>query len=146
MTRGERTSGTASRVGVALLLLAFLAGGGGSAARASESSSAHASFVRGVQLYEAGKGGYYTYRIPSLVASQQGTLLAFYAARKNRGGDWDPIDILMRRSTDAGKSWALPQVVVHQDTQPCDNATPIVDYQTGAVHLLYQIDYALRLR
>ena len=95
-----------------------------------------------IQLYEAGVGGYYTYRIPSLVATKQGTLLAFCAARKNRGGDWDPIDILMRRSTDHGKTWESPKVIVHQNTLPCDNATPIVDYQTGAVHLLYQIDYA----
>lgn len=95
-----------------------------------------------VQLYEAGVGGYYTYRIASLVATKQGTLLAFCAARKNKGGDWDPIDILMRRSTDHGKTWGLPQVIVHQDTLPCDNAMPITDYQTGAVHLLYQIDYA----
>ena len=98
--------------------------------------------MRKVQLHEAGVGGYYTYRIASLVATKQGSLLAFCAARKNRGGDWDPIDILMRRSTDYGKTWELPRVVVHQDNLPCDNAMPIVDYQTGAVHLLYQIDYA----
>ena len=95
-----------------------------------------------VRLYEAGVGGYYTYRIASLVATKKGTLLAFCAARKNRGGDWDPIDILMRRSTDHGKTWELPQVIVHRDTLPCDNAMPITDYQTGEVHLLYQIDYA----
>jgi len=95
-----------------------------------------------VQLYRAGVGGYYTYRIASLVATKKGTLLAFCAARKNKGGDWDPIDILMRRSTDQGKTWELPQVIVHQDTLPCDNAMPITDYQTGAVHLLYQVDYA----
>ncbi len=95
-----------------------------------------------VQLYEAGVGGYYTYRIASLVATKKGTLLAFCAARKNKGGDWDPIDILMRRSTDQGKTWELPQVIVHQDALPCDNAMPITDYKTGEVHLLYQIDYA----
>ena len=62
--------------------------------------------------------------------------------RKNRGGDWDPIDILMRRSTDQGKTWEAPKTIVHEESLPCDNATPIVDYQTGAVHLLHQIDYA----
>ncbi|MHC4520119.1 MAG: sialidase family protein, partial [Planctomycetota bacterium] len=98
--------------------------------------------MRKVRLYEAGAGGYYTYRIASLVATKDGTLLAFCAARKNRGGDWDPIDIMMRRSTDSGRTWEPARVVVHEKNMPCDNAMPIVDYQTGAVHLLYQIDYA----
>ncbi len=35
--------------------------------------------MRKVQLYEAGVGGYYTYRIASLVATKQGSLLAFCA-------------------------------------------------------------------
>jgi len=105
-------------------------------------SAQDAGTMRKVQLYEAGVGGYYTYRIASLVATKQGSLLAFCAARKNRGGDWDPIDILMRRSTDQGKTWELPKVIVHEEQLPCDNAMPIVDYQTGAVHLLHQIDYA----
>ena len=49
-----------------------------------------------VQLYKAGVGGYYTYRIASLVATKKGTLLAFCAARKNKGGDWDPIVLVKR--------------------------------------------------
>lgn len=93
-------------------------------------------------LYEAGSSGYYTYRIASMVATSKGTLLAFAAARKNRGGDWDPINIVMRRSTDYGKTWQPMQVVVEKGASTCDNATPITDYQTGEVHLLYQIDYA----
>jgi sialidase-1 len=77
-----------------------------------------------------------------MVATKEGTLLAFCAARKNKGGDWDPIDILMRRSTDYGKTWESPKIIVHEQNLPCDNAMPIVDYETGAVHMLYQIDYA----
>ncbi len=94
------------------------------------------------KIYEAGKGEYYTFRIASLVATRQGTLLAFCAARKGSGGDWDPIDIVLRRSTDSGITWEPMQVLVHSEGIPCDNATPVVDYITGEVHLLYQIDYA----
>lgn len=94
------------------------------------------------KLFEAGKEGYYTYRIASLVSTKQGSLLAFCAARKGNGGDWDPIDIVVRRSTDSGKSWEPMKILVHSEGIPCDNATPIVDYITGEVHLLYQIDYA----
>lgn len=93
-------------------------------------------------LYQAGTQGYFTYRIASMVATKEGSLLAFAAARKGQGGDWDPINVVMRRSTDMGKSWSPLQVVVEDGDLPCDNAMPITDYQTGEVHLLYQIDYA----
>jgi sialidase-1 len=93
-------------------------------------------------LFEAEKDGYYIYRIPSIVATKEGSLLAFCAARKGGGGDWDPIDIVMRRSADNGKTWSQMQVVVHKENAPCDNPEPIVDFQTGEVHMLYQIDYA----
>jgi sialidase-1 len=77
-----------------------------------------------------------------MVATKKGSLLAFAAARKGKGGDWDPINIVTRRSTDGGKSWAPLHVVVEQGDRPCDNAMPITDYVTGDVHLLYQINYA----
>jgi sialidase-1 len=93
-------------------------------------------------LFEAGQQGYFTYRIASMVATKQGSLLAFAAARRGKGGDWDPINIVQRRSTDAGKTWSPLQVVVADGDRPCDNAMPITDYLTGEVHLLYQIGYA----
>ena len=93
-------------------------------------------------LFEAEKDGYYIYRILSIVATKKGSLLAFCAARKGKGGDWDPIDIVMRRSTDNGKTWSPIQVVVHKENSPCDNPEPIVDFKTGEVHMLYHIDYA----
>lgn len=94
------------------------------------------------KIFEAGENGYYTYRIASFVSSKEGTLLAFCAARKGNGGDWDPIDIVMRRSTDSGITWEPMKSIVHSEGLPCDNATPIVDFINGEVHLLYQIDYA----
>jgi len=94
------------------------------------------------KIFEAGEEDYYTYRIASIVSTRKGTLLAFCAARKGKGGDWDPINIVMRRSTDSGISWEKMKILAHKDSLPCDNATPIVDYLTGEVHLLYQIDYA----
>lgn len=93
-------------------------------------------------VFEANTNGYYIYRIPALAATSKGTLLAFCSARKGKGGDWDPIDIVLRRSTDSGKTWSPPQVIAHKDSLPCDNPMPVIDYQTGEIHMLYQIDYA----
>lgn len=98
--------------------------------------------VRRLKIFEAGEEGYYTYRIASLVSTKSGTLLAFCAARMGKGGDWDPINIVMRRSTDSGKTWEKMKMIAHKDSVPCDNAMPIVDYMTGEVHLLFQTDYA----
>jgi sialidase-1 len=99
-------------------------------------------FNRTKVLFEAGTNDYYTYRIASMVSSPKGTLLAFCAARKGSGGDWDPIDIVMRRSTDSGKTWEPMKLIARRDSFLCDNAMPISDYITGEVHLLYQADYA----
>jgi sialidase-1 len=98
--------------------------------------------IRRQKIFEAGEDGYYTFRIASLVSTKSGTLLAFCAARKGKGGDWDPINIAMRRSTDAGATWGKMIIIAQKDSFPCDNATPIVDYETGEVHLLFQTDYA----
>src|SRR4051812_35975647 len=56
-------------------------------------------------LFEAGTNGYEIYRIPGLVATPKGTLLAYCEARKTAGGDWGQIDIFLRRSPDGGKTW-----------------------------------------
>ena len=61
--------------------------------------SLNESFFRRKVIFEPSKDDdYYTYRIPSLVCTKNGTLLAFAAARKNQGGDWDPIDIVLKFS------------------------------------------------
>jgi sialidase-1 len=104
--------------------------------------SAQSGYLKKQVIYEANTDGYYIYRIPALVASPGGTLLAFCSARKGKGGDWDPIDIVLRRSMDGGKTWTPAKAIVHKNSLPCDNPMPIVDFQTGEIHMLYQINYA----
>jgi sialidase-1 len=52
------------------------------------------------EVFQAGAGGYSMYRIPGLVVTARGSLLAYCEARKNPKGDWGSIDIAMRRSVD----------------------------------------------
>ena len=59
-----------------------------------------------VDVYRAGEGGYHTYRIPALIATTKGTLLAFCEGRRNGAGDAGDIDVLLRRSFDHGKTWS----------------------------------------
>ncbi len=57
-------------------------------------------------LFAAGEGGYKLFRIPGLVVTAKGTLLAYAEARKDDRTDWGRTDVVLRRSTDGGKSWS----------------------------------------
>ena len=85
---------------------------------------------------------YASMRIPALVVTKKGTLLAFCEGRVGTASDWADMDLLMRRSKDGGKTWGSHTVIAKRKSgQPTSNATPIVD-RDGTIHLLYQRDYA----
>lgn len=86
-------------------------------------------------LWSAGDDGYHTYRIPSLIATTKGTLLAFCEGRVNSGADSGEIHLLVRRSTDGGKTWSPQQVVFSDGNNTCGNPCPVVDQQTGTIWL-----------
>ncbi len=92
-------------------------------------------------LFQAGEHGYTTYRIPAIVVTARGTVLAFCSARRGRGGDWDRNDIVLRRSDDGGDTWSEMAVLATHPEQVVDNPTPIAA-EDGTVHFLYQEHYA----
>jgi sialidase-1 len=87
-------------------------------------------------LFVAGQDGYHTYRIPSIITTQKGTVLAFCEGRKNSGGDTGDIDLLLKRSEDGGKTFAPQQIVWDDANNTCGNPCPVVDADTGRVWLL----------
>jgi sialidase-1 len=87
-------------------------------------------------LFEKGAGGYHTYRIPSLITTPAGTVLAFCEGRKEGGGDTGNIDLLMKRSTDNGASWSETQLVWDDGENVCGNPCPVVDTVTGTIFLV----------
>ena len=68
-------------------------------------------------LWVAGKDGYHTYRIPSLIVTTRGTVLTFCEARKNSGSDHGDIDLAMRRSNDGGRTWGPMSIISGQGRQ-----------------------------
>ncbi len=94
-----------------------------------------------VDIFNAGDAGYRTYRIPALSIAPDGTLIALCAGRFDGHSDWVNIDTWIRRSTDGGKTWTEPQIVTDDGQNLVENATMIVDHETGEVHLMYQILY-----
>jgi sialidase-1 len=95
--------------------------------------------VRSV-VFEPG-GSYAAMRIPALVYTKAGSLLAFCEARIDSAGDQADMDLLMRRSTNGGRSWEAPVVIAAHTKGPVGNPVPVVD-RDGTVHLLYQRGYA----
>ena len=67
----------------------------------------------GVALRQPGQDGVHTSRIPGLVTSTKGTLLALYDARNERDDDLQgDIDIAINRSEDGGRTWQPMQTVL----------------------------------
>jgi len=62
-------------------------------------------------LFTAGQGGYAMYRIPGILVTTRGTLLAWCEARRDGAADWGWIDLLLRRSSDGGATWSAPQLL-----------------------------------
>lgn len=124
---------------------------------AASSANAAPMFEK-LELFAAGSNGYASYRIPGLIVTRRGTLLAYCEARRTGKGDWDAIDIMLKRSTDGGRTWteqrkiaeiagasrnpaAAREASVNQAGLTYNNPVAIAD-RSGAVHFLFCLEYA----
>jgi sialidase-1 len=99
--------------------------------------------VESANLWNAGIGGYATYRVPGIVTTKRGVLLAYCGARKDLSkGDWSATDILLRRSIDGGKTWEPSRKIAGDGIDLTDNVVAIPERTSGAVVFLYQKNYA----
>ncbi len=87
------------------------------------------------ELFTSNTRGHRRYRIPALVVSKHGTVLAFCEGRRVTGFDDDEIDILLRRSLDGGVTWEDRRMVVTDGDRTCGNPCPVVDRNTGTIIL-----------
>jgi sialidase-1 len=78
-------------------------------------------------VYVAGEGAYHTYRIPSVIATPKGTLLAFAEGRRAGAGDAGDIDLVLKRSLDGGASWSPMQVIGDDGRNTFGNPCSVVD-------------------
>ena len=89
-----------------------------------------------VEVYRSGEGGYHTYRIPALITSSKGTLLAFCEGRRNSAADSGDIDLLLRRSFDNGKTWQPVQKLADFGEDTIGNPAPVLERKSGTLFLL----------
>lgn len=86
-------------------------------------------------IFHKGMNGYSTFRIPAIIQTKSGTLLAFAEARRDGAGDAGNIDLVVRRSTDGGRSWGDMQDVWDDGGNCCGNPSPVVLRRSGRVVL-----------
>lgn len=114
-----------------VLLLATL-----SCVRSGTRASEPAPDPQFTDVYVAGEGGYNTYRIPSVIATSKGTLLAFAEGRRAGAGDAGDIDLVVKRSADGGATWSPMQVIGDNGPNTFGNPCPVLDTRTGTIWLL----------
>ena len=83
--------------------------------------------LRETLVFANGQDGYKCYRIPAIVAAPDGTLLAFAEGRRNDCGDFGDVDIVLKTSTDQGRTWGPLRVVVDFGTNQAGNPAPVFD-------------------
>ncbi len=87
-------------------------------------------------IFISGENSYNTYRIPALVVSGDGTILAFCEGRKNSSSDTGDIDIVLKRSYDNGKTWDDMRVILDDGIDTVGNPAPVLDRETGTIWLV----------
>lgn len=115
------------------------------------------SLLEKVEVFPAGMNGVTLYRIPGMVVTTNGTVLAYCEARRDSRADWGEIEVHLRRSLDGGKTWLPVQHIAHhgermegnprkatggETEQTVNNPVAIVDRETGAIEFLYCLNYA----
>jgi sialidase-1 len=109
-------------------------------------------------VFRSGENGIKRYRIPGIITTSNGTLIAYCEARRNSSADWGEIEVHMSRSTDNGLTWSQPEFVAHhgdrmegnptkktedgRSEQTVNNPVAILDPKTGRIEFLYCVNYS----
>ncbi len=89
-------------------------------------------------VFVAGQDGFPAIRIPAIVVTKRGTLLAFAEARKAPKSDQAGNEILLKCSPDRGRTWDPAHVIAADGANSLNNPTAVVDQTSGRIFLIYQ--------
>ncbi|MEO5683877.1 MAG: sialidase family protein [Chitinophagaceae bacterium] len=97
---------------------------------------------KSIPVFVSGTEGHKSYRIPAVIGLPNGKLLVFSEGRVNGAGDFGDINIVMKTSTDNGKTWTALMTIIDADSLQAGNPAPVVDltdplYPQGRIFLFY---------
>ncbi len=118
---------------VAAFLLLLLRPGGSTIVRAASPEISPPL----MDVFTGGQDGYPAFRIPALLTTRRGALLAFAEGRASLR-DHAENDIVLKRSADGGKTWGALQVIHEDGTNCLSNPTVVLVRENGRVLLMYQ--------
>ena len=103
---------------IVLVLLSLLAPSWCSHPNARDAVPTPSASINQTLVFSAGEAGYYCFRIPALLFTGRGTLLAFAEGRGQQSGscaDHGDVHIVLKRSSDSGQTWSNLTVVYKED-------------------------------
>lgn len=98
-------------------------------------SKSNAAQTAEVDVFVSGEDDYHTYRIPAIIQTQKGALIAFAEARKSSRSDSGDIDLVYKKSLDGGKTWSKMSILWDDGENTCGNPCPVIDQKTGRIVL-----------
>jgi sialidase-1 len=87
-------------------------------------------------LFKSGEGGYKCFRIPAIITTTKGALLAIAEGRWGGCSDTGDIDMVMKRSFDGGKTWSNLTVIWNDANNTCGNPTIVEDKKNNRIIVL----------
>ena len=118
-----------------ILLLVALALVGASLVAPTLDQSAQASSACTSVPFTTSKKSHRWYRVPSVVGTGSGRVIAFAERRDRATGDDGNFDIVMRVSADNGCHWGALRVVSNNGSRRVSNPVPVYDRGAGQVLL-----------
>jgi sialidase-1 len=106
-------------------------------AMALTASACAAAEPQFTDVFVAGKDQFPSIRIPSVVVTEKGAVLAFAEGRAV-ATDQANNKIILKRSTDGGKTWGALQVIADDGKNCLNNPCAVVDEKNGRVILMFQ--------
>jgi sialidase-1 len=97
---------------------------------------------KSIPVFVSGTEGYKSFRIPAIIKAPNDDLLAFCEGRVNGSGDFGNIKIVLKRSSNNGKTWTPLQIVASNDSLQAGNPAPVADltdprFPQGRIFLFY---------
>lgn len=96
--------------------------------------------VERTTVFQSGRDGYHTFRIPSILQTPQGSLLAICEGRKSSRSDSGNIDLVCRTSRDQGVHWSPIRLLYEEGGNAkitIGNPCPVIDAATSTIWLTF---------